>query len=698
MTSEDIERAKRIVASWLWQPAEGQLYRYKYAISTYTRFCEAPSLQPDEIKLVIDYLQSGYEEAKVGLLGKEYDFGGKWVAKSAWLQTMPGEKWNGTESTRVRIYQILVKPNEEGKTGDGPYAVEKGCQYKVEHTFFWNVPEIPKVPDSKSGIEYRLLSVNRNDETGFFTAVLEKRERVQQDVAEYGTEETAFVKKKEEQHIGVRQEMVTSTGKVASVKGGKRVTRQIRKNPDCTSDVVNETTEENPVKGAVVRYRKTLRGVSKSVTDRSQPAQLTGNGLKVGEERTSELTEGQLWNNTVTTTDVEGAGEIGEECTKSQGEHTHVNTENVEKKPTVEVAAAAVNVEERVQARRTEENTWDVTRSRVVYTPKTTGEIVGGSALRRETREVGVDQPKMPAGRQGGVNEEIRVSGTPNNHGSFSTEVSRIVYTPKSIQLMTGTVSQIETVEEGINQPTVTVPSPGVNESVSANIGINDHGSLTTNVRKIKYIPALRTATGGTTSATETVETGVNQTTVPTGTVGVNKRVDVSVSMNDHGSMTTQKRTITYSGGGTSINWNDDRGSHTYEAYRNSTTPKKPSGSKGRSSCSFSVNDHGSYDGSVYTFTEPPDTGGETLDYSYGPIECTSKIYYMNKGKMYERKITAKREVFYGKLKSVLKKIANGESCALAGFVTGYAAKGVDMATGVKYTNVEIGKEKKVDD
>ena len=49
MALNETERAAAaaIVNGWLWQPAEGHPYRYRYATRTLTRFCAAASLQPD---------------------------------------------------------------------------------------------------------------------------------------------------------------------------------------------------------------------------------------------------------------------------------------------------------------------------------------------------------------------------------------------------------------------------------------------------------------------------------------------------------------------------------------------------------------------------------------------------------------------------------------------------------------------------
>ncbi len=216
---------------------------------------------------------------------------------------------------------------------------------------------------------------------------------------------------------------------------------------------------------------------------------------------------------------------------------------------------------------------------------------------------------------------------------------------------------------------------------------------MTTQKRTIVYTPESKTATGGTTSQQETVETGVNQTAVPTASPGVNKRVDVSVSMNDHGSMTTQKRTTTFVPSERRLSWSDASNRYQLVVYRNSPSPKAPPGSEGSASASFSINDHGSYDGTALRKTDRQDMALKTLAYSHGPVDVSATIYYLKKGHMWTRSITAELEVFYGPLASVMKKVAKGENCTMAGFVSGYAVSGISMAHGRKYTNIDIGPE-----
>ena len=626
LSEKERATAEAIVNGWLWQPAEGHNYRFRYATRTLTRFCEATSLQPDEMRLVIEFLRTQEVTGGVSLLNRSVDFGTGWKAKDAWYQTMPGERWGNTESTKVRVYQVLVLPSADAKDGDGPYLVEDGCQYRVKHTFYWDVESLPEVPASSSGVASALQGVTRDRETGLFSCVVETRTRVQQDVAEYATSETAFAKTTEEQHLGVTADRVAATGKAAGVADGKLTRRRVTKNADCTSDVSNETVAEKAVSGAVVEYRKTLRGTVTRTVDRGQAAPLGGTGLAVGETRRSEQTEAGRWTNEKAVTAAEAAGTIGEGCTRSALTHTDTKTENVQEKPEVEQDAPAANKERRVEARRTEDGTWDVVTTDVAHEPKKVGPLEGGSPVVKTATTVGVNQPEIPQGGAGDVNVVRRVSATPNDHGSFSTSEETTTYVPQKRTAMGGTTVQTETVEVGVNQ--TEVPAAGtaaVNRRVDVSVSPNDHGSMSTQKRTTVYNPQKRTATGGTTVQAETVEVGVNQTEVPTaGTAAVNQRVDVSVSPNDHGSMSTQKRTTVYSESTvvSTTKWATETVTRTTKANDVNLAPTATMGE-----ASGSPNDHGSASTTVAEY-EPTAVDSDWITWDSTTVTASGTYKY----------------------------------------------------------------------
>ena len=386
MTTDEHNTARDIVNQWFWQPAEGHNYHYRGALRTLVRFFESAPMEPDVMRLVIEYLRDEEIDGGISLLNKSVDLGTGWKAMDAWYRTDETEKWNGTDSRKVRVYQVLVQRPAAGDAVDGPYEVEKGCRYKVTHTFSWNIEALPTVPASSSGVSYALEAVVRDQESGLYSCVLTKRERVRQDVAEYTAAKTLFQDTKEEQHLGVKQG--ESAGKPASVSNGTVIERSVTKNEDCTVDVHNvtkvdkpvsnavvtkeetlfetrttaehrnqpsaasmnlspgksardektqsnlhnqtvTTVEEKPVSDAVVEFARTLHGTQKSVTHRNQAQPVSEIGMKIGERRTTRKTDGGKNDNTIVTQDVEPAGNVARNERKTVFENSASVRENV---------------------------------------------------------------------------------------------------------------------------------------------------------------------------------------------------------------------------------------------------------------------------------------------------------------------------------------------------------------------------------
>ena len=362
MTSEEIQKAEAIVREWFWQPDS-------WHRKSVVRYYESAPIQPDVLQLVITYLKQ-QETDRLFILNKELQLGETWKATDAWFQTSPSDKWAGTESTKIRIYQAFKPKADES---DGPYTVENGCKYLVTHEFHWDVAEVPTLPASSSGVNYTLQGVTRDKETGLYSCVIEKRETVQQDVALYDTAKTIFETVQDEQHLGVKQNDVASTGQQASAANGVLVKRQLRKNPDCTTDVVNETTIEEPVSGATVEYRKTLRGSTQTVVDRNQQNPVSGSGLAVGEIRRSEKTPGGLYNNSTTTKGTDPVGKIAQSCQIQSAEHTDTRVDNQLDEPSEIEQTAEVNKLKIKIVRRTDDDNYDVEERTTTFAPQNSG-------------------------------------------------------------------------------------------------------------------------------------------------------------------------------------------------------------------------------------------------------------------------------------------------------------------------------------
>ena len=363
------ESEVELCAKWVsapnhkWQTLNRAQWRYIFHEKTLVRYVDVAKMDEGIVPLLLEYLTA--EDGSGGYLCSStlqlYGQGvsAEWTPVRAWYEIT--SKAAGSVAG-VRLYHALTSEPEEQE--DGPYLVEDGCAYKVSLTYYWKVAEPPTVPASTSGVSYK-LSFQRDPDNGLYNAIIERRERVQQDIPLYLHAETIYERHQTEQHLGVKQADVATTGLAAGVANGVLTQRTLSKNSDCTTDVSNAVETEKPVSNAVVERSKRLHAVTRSTTDRNQPTAITDTAgtLKVGETVRSQKTPGGLYDNTHVQVDEEEVGVIGEDCSKTIFEHDHKVHSNVAEKPAPEAAAAGGGHVYGKTARQTEYGTWNVTES-----------------------------------------------------------------------------------------------------------------------------------------------------------------------------------------------------------------------------------------------------------------------------------------------------------------------------------------------
>ena len=620
--------AKSIVESWYWQAAEGHNYRNANAAKTMTLFYESAPLESDILKLVIEWLRTRTGLTQLVVNHKDMTFETGWDAADAWFATAPGEKWQGTESNRVRIYWVLVQAGDA--TGDGFHIVEDGCRYKVEHKFFWDVKTVPTLEQSGSGVSYTIQGLTRDRQTGLYSYVIEKRSRIQQDVAEYTSSITQFEEQKVEQHIGVDQQHEASAGQAASVSDGTIVERIEEKNDDCTKNITNRKRIEKEVDDAQVTTQKTLRGKRTRILHRNQTAaHATAKVPATIPDGTTVIQEKTPGKRTDITIDQNEANENNTSISSGKEVSSGVAVETeVVSMPNADAAtdaatqltAEANKVKRRTYRKNEDGVTTDREISTTTYTERSgTGSTESGTAQTggttvETTRKINAVSPETIGQNEPAVNKVVEVDNSPNEHGSFTTLKRTTTYTERSGTGSTesGTAqtggTTVETTRK-INAATAeTIGSGdrGVNKVVEVDNTPNDHGSFTTLKRTTTYTE--RSGTGSTESGTAqtggtTVETTRKINAVSPETIGqnepeVNKVVEVDNTPNEHGSFTTLKRTTTHNPQESSeITWSDDEYNYKRKSYRNQLAPLLPSETSGQKSISFTPNDHGSWNG-----------------------------------------------------------------------------------------------------
>lgn len=539
--------------SHYWQLQEKRGWRYAFHESVMVRYYEEANLDTSLLEPLVEFLKSEAWRDSFTVHNKPMDATG-WKTTAVWYETRDGDVKEATKLKRTRIYHAIYKEGAQG--GDGPYVMEDGCKWRVTHEFHWKVGSLPALPESASGVQYRLQGVARDEDTGLWNCVIERRETVQQDIAEYGTAKTVFENRSEEQHLGVKQGSVAGTGKPASVGGGVMVRRQLRKNEDCTTDVVNETVEEKPVSGAVSETTRLMRGKRTVTMNRNQQekAELgTANSVR------NERTEGGLWNQTITTF-ARILGWFRKTCRKTMFLHEHAETEVVESDPGFEhVTEAGGGVVTEKSVARNDEGGFDVeTRTReeqsvpgavvearkfidgVQLTTVNRGQRSAASAaglkigesVRNEITEGGlVDQTIVqasvePVGRTGeacennalvhahsrteGMGTQPQQAEVPQRTGQIATRRVRMTdrgawevtdetrtAKPAEAEAQGGAQGRRLEVKSLRNQAGIAPEEPGVNEEVEVSVQRNEFGLVDGTVRRVKHEEMEETAKSG---------------------------------------------------------------------------------------------------------------------------------------------------------------------------------------------------------
>jgi len=621
MTTDEQSIARNIVDQWFWQPAEGHNYHYRGALRTLVRFYESAPMEPDVVRLVIEYLRDEEVDGGISLLNKSVDLGTGWKAMDAWFRTDETEKWNGTDSRKVRVYQVLVQKPDTGDAVAGPFQTENGCQYAVTNEFHWNVESLPTVPASSSGVNYTLEGAVRDQETGLYSCVVVRRERVQQDVEEYLSQTTLFEDTKEEAHFGVKGAS-TVGGKSASVSKGKAVTRKVSKNSDCTHDVQNVTTEGKPVSDAVVEFTRTLHGTQKSVTHRNQQLPVSDEGIKIGERRTTRKTDLELNDNTTVTRTSPPVGKVAKSKRKTIFEESTIERTVIEANETLperEAEEAGGGKTHSVDVQLNDDDTADVTTTDTKEKPVNNAVVEMRKTLRGTQKSVTHRNQPAPLDEDGMEVGETRISrktdGELYDNTTTKTRAERGTIAKsceKSAAEHTDTDTKTVPVEDA-EAALECIDEPEANTVVEMTVRKNDDGAtaeVTKRTRRLKRQVGggesySGTSNEGTFEKVDRVENSDEreQEDFP----GENKKVSVSNLPNGAGGFNTVRTETIFKPFDSSeiILWRDDENEAVFRTFRNQPNTILPADEMpGKKDASLSRNDHSTWDGG-YMVTRP---------------------------------------------------------------------------------------------
>ena len=109
----------------------------------------------------------------------------------------------------------------------------------------------------------------------------------------------------------------------------------------------------------------------------------------------------------------ESVGDVGSNCEKTVFQHTHVESENVATRPEKEASSAGGGKTYQVQARATEEGTWDVSRTIVDETKDVMAQHVMRKTLRGVTETTVTRSTSDSSVSVSEIGDEVRVEQTP---------------------------------------------------------------------------------------------------------------------------------------------------------------------------------------------------------------------------------------------------------------------------------------------
>ena len=280
--------------------------------------------------------------------------------------------------------------------------------------------------------------------------------------------------------------------------------------------------------------------------------------------------------------------------------------------------------------------------------------LQSGNAATTVDLEIGKNQPIVSGGR-GGMNQDVSISAQKNDHGSYDYQKRTINYQPDRVNLQSGNAATTVDLEIGKNQPSVSGGRGGVNRDISISASKNDHGSYDYQKRTVIYTKASTVSQSS--WATEKIRTtrSVNDTNLnPSASVGT-----ASASPNDHGSATTEVseyKPISKDSGWftwestTKLENGYAKFKHGVRIFVNlANPPTPPSGSN--CNLDIHINKFGLYDGKIsYSdLVEWNKSGGGGVE---GGIQRGSVSIYQYKhdalGKSWRRIITVPTITYYG--------------------------------------------------
>lgn len=230
----------------------------------------------------------------------------------------------------------------------------------------------------------------------------------------------------EHRHVKTSNVAQRPYGEASEAGGGRTYERSVRMTDEGSYDVTETETGERYVGSSRVVVQRTLRGVTRTTTDRNT-ADASASVSKVGDRVEVEKTPGGLFNRTVTSVDAVAIGVLGHECDKTVFEHSHTDIRNSLSDPGPDVSAAGGGKTYHRTVRKTDEGTFDVSERYVEEYDPGVARVSIRKTVRGVVRTDFYRNTTTSSASVSAVGDEVTVERTPG--GRFNRTVTQAVKT-----------------------------------------------------------------------------------------------------------------------------------------------------------------------------------------------------------------------------------------------------------------------------
>lgn len=257
---EDIEKKKR------WRLEKHDNVKWEFGESSILRYVEQTDSRP--LELAAAYIKTLSSFTNPDAEGVAIT--GTFVTKAVWW----GKVQDVNGKSAFRLYHFLISDAVEG--GDDAVVVEDGCRYKVTYTFYYRQSALTPPTTSTSGVGYKLIGITRDDISGLFSYILEKRERITQSILQWTSAEDVYKKDEKRVHLGVRDDDLDDEGvavdldTVGNPSDGILVEEERTKNEDCTHNIEQRKRTATAVSSAKIVQENTVFATRTVDTDVAQ--------------------------------------------------------------------------------------------------------------------------------------------------------------------------------------------------------------------------------------------------------------------------------------------------------------------------------------------------------------------------------------------------------------------------------------------